>query len=310
ADSHIAIVHIDGNDVGERFKQTSNLKAIRILSKTVHEATEKAFDAVIEKTVEKYDKIMEALGLDSERAYPTIENKNILPIRSIVLGGDDVTFVCDGKLGIYFAKIFIEEFEKQKVNGEKLTACAGVAIIKTKYPFYRGYWLAEELCTNAKRERKDEKSAASFLDFHVSLGSIGGSLKMIRQRDFENRPQGSLLYRPFKIVPKDPFDELGLNHFLEKVSQLDLEIAQRLKIPDYGLPKNKINELREVLTLTEDAAREFVRALQYRGWKLPHIEGRQYQESLFADNKTPYFDMIEILRFYPEFALEENGEKA
>jgi hypothetical protein len=237
--------------------------------------------------------------------------RKILPIRPIILGGDDVTFVCDGKLGIYFAKTFIEKFQQTSINGKSLTACAGVAIIKTKYPFYRGYWLAEELCKSAKRKRKRDSqwSEASVLDFHVSLGGISGALDKIRQRYYGRddsqdgkKTQVDLLYRPFKIVPKDSFDEFGLDMFLERARQLDDE--------ETGLPKNKRHELREVLKLPEDARREYVRALEYRGRSLPEIKGRQFHKTLVENNETPYFDMIELLRFYPEFALKEIGAKS
>jgi hypothetical protein len=65
-----------------------------------------------------------------------------------------------------------------------------------------------------------------------------------------------------------------------------------------------------VLTRSEEAAREFVQALKYRERALPEIKGHQYAETLFENKKTPYFDMLEILRFYPDFALQEIGEKA
>lgn len=299
-DSHIAIVHIDGNEIGKRFKGASTLRAIRQLSKTVDAATLKAFDAVVTMAVKRYKDIMESLGFDADE-------KNALPIRPIVLGGDDVTFVCDGKLGIYFAKIFIEAFEQEKASdGKKLTACAGVSIIKTKYPFYRGYRLAEELCDSAKRARREElnknqSNDCSFLDFHVSLGGIDGPLDEIRAKHFRNKPQGNLLYRPFKIVPKEHFDDYSLELFLEN--------ARRLGDTEERLPGNKLNELREVLVLPEEATRRFVQELKYRGRRLPEIKGHQYAETLFENNLTPYFDMIEILSFYPEFALRENGDK-
>ena len=294
-DSHIAIVHIDGNDIGKRFKEASTLKAIRQLSKTVRLATEAAFKAIIAEAVEQYDNIMQSLGFDPDR-YPKTDGKNILPIRSIVLGGDDVTFVCDGKLGIYFAKIFIEAFERGRASDSgKLTACAGVAIIQTKYPFYRGVALANELCTNAKKKRKDARSQDSFLDFHVSLGGVAGKLTELRESYFQV-PQGSLLYRPFKVVPKD---EKSLDLFLSKVWQIQS-----------NLPNSQINRLREVLTFPEEATRKFVQELKWRKRRLPEIEGHQYAETLFEDGLTPYSDMVEILRFYPEFALQENGEKA
>ncbi|NUO83237.1 hypothetical protein HUU05_24455, partial [candidate division KSB1 bacterium] len=190
-DSHIAIVHIDGNDIGQSFKAAENLGAIRRLSVDVDETTRSAFKAVVQTSTEKYGKIMDSLGFD-DHSHPKLEGKKILPIRPIILGGDDVTFVCDGKLGIYFAKLFIEKFQETKINGESLTASAGVAIIKTKYPFYRGYWLAEELCASAKRKRKmnSDWGNASLLDFHISLGGVAGSLKDIRQRFYGRDESG------------------------------------------------------------------------------------------------------------------------
>jgi len=211
-----------------------------------------------------------------------------------------VTFVCDGKLGIYFAKLFIEAFENADKN---LTACAGVAIIKTKYPFYRGVELANKLCSNAKAMRKGKNSSASFLDFHVSLGGIAGTLQEMRKTHF-SAPQGSLLYRPFKIGFKEPSDEFSLDSFLQMTWQL-----QHTHDGKINLPNNKINELSEVLTLSKDAGQKFVQELKYRGRKLPEIEGSHYAETLFQDRKTPYFDMIEILRFYPDFVLREAGGK-
>ena len=383
-DSHIAIVHIDGNDIGEYFRRADGLEKIRKLSVDIDNATQVAFDSIIETIVGRYDDIMLSLGFDisldaRERRCPTehvltdgafsnlaqkknfpinflknlhrlknreygsekkfirafedelkkklsrekfqftdqqqnqliteAKKRKILPIRPIILGGDDVTFVCDGKLGIYFAKIFIERFQQTKINGKSLTACAGVAIIKTKYPFYRGYWLSDELCKDAKRKRKrnSQWSESSVLDFHVSLSGISGSLDKIRQQYYgrDDSPdrkgtQVDLLYRPFKIIPKDSIDEFSLDMFLEKARQLDDE--------ETGLPKNKRHELREVLKLPEFARCEYVRALKYRGRSLPEIKGLKYHVALVDNNITPYFDMIEILRFYPEFALKEIGK--
>lgn len=301
-DSHIAVVHIDGNEIGERFfKNAKELREIRALSKSVHDATANAFYDLMKLIVEKYATIMHSLGLEPEA---DATKRKILPIRPIILGGDDVTFVCNGKLGIYFAKYFIEAFEKGEASdGNKLTACAGVAIIKTKYPFYRGVELANKLCSNAKKIRKEKNSSASFLDFHIALGGIAGTLQEIRKAYF-HVPQGSLHFRPFKIVPKEPFDESSLDLFLEKTW-----FFQRTDEGKLNLPNTKIEELRHVLTLPEEATQKFVQELKYRRRKLPKIEGRHYEETLFQNGVTPYFDMIEILRFYPDFALREAGEK-
>ena len=217
-DSHIAIVHIDGNDMGTRFNDGSidSLPKIRNLSISVDEATQNAFVTLLNHIVENYDPVMEYLGFDNHlkddrRWYPMDKEfeRKILPIRPIILGGDDITFVCDGKLGIYFSKLFIEAFEKQPVSfGGELTACAGVAMIKTKYPFYRGYKLAEDLCGNAKKVRRAKNDSCSYLDFHISAGGISGTLEEIREKYFQTS-SGKLLHRPYKLIPESSKDEIS-----------------------------------------------------------------------------------------------------
>ncbi len=148
---------------------------------------------------------------------------------------------------------------------------------------------------------KTETCLILSLIFIISMGGIAGTLKEMRDIYFQ-APQGSLLYRPFKIVPKEPFDELSFDMFIEKARQLQYKNDGSI-----NLPNNKISELREVINLSEEAARKFVQEQKFRGRQLPDIEGHLYSESLFENNITPYYDMIEILRFYPDFALNENG---
>ncbi len=299
-DSHIAIVHIDGNNMGERFKAAKTLVDIRKLSKSVAEATENAFIDLLKHIVKKYDDIMESLGFDddskdSKFKYPTDNNRKILPILSVILGGDDITFICDGKLGLYFSKIFLKAFEGEPVHdGKKLTACAGVAIIKTRYPFYRGYRLAEELCGNAKKaSRKDKLNP--YIDFHISMGGLAGNLEVIRKQ-YADMPQGTLLFRPYKVLPEDENDEKSFDLLVKNTGTLK------------KFPKNKIKEMRDVMNLSEKATQTFVRKLAYRDLALPGIEGRSEFAKLIYDNdETIYFDMIELMEFYPDFELQDSG---
>jgi len=105
--------------------------------------------------------------------------KGIIPIRPIVLGGDDMTVIIRGDLAFQYVTEFMAQFEKETMNDEfknilqqaeldKLTVCAGVAFIKSSYPFYYGYELAEQLCKKAKdvAKKQNEKLAPSCLMFH------------------------------------------------------------------------------------------------------------------------------------------------
>ncbi|MFO0795670.1 MAG: hypothetical protein U0586_16595 [Candidatus Brocadiaceae bacterium] len=296
-DSHIAIVHIDGNGMGERFRKASSLETIRSLSTSVKNATEESLRSLLKEITSKFDDIQNALGFDTPEKklrFPKAKNKGEwhIPLRPIIIGGDDITFVCDGRLGVYFAKIFLEAFEKLEVrDGKKLSACAGIAITKTKYPFYRGYELAEQLCKNAKKRRKNEgKNEGSWLDYHIAYSGFSGTLDDIRDLHYE-AIQGTLIYGPYKLG-KD--DKLCFDTLIENIKTIKNKF-----------PRTKVKELRQVLTLGKEVTKRFMAELTARGLKLEIINS----DSLFENRKTPYFDMIELMEYYPSFELTDNKKE-
>ena len=148
----IAIVHADGNGLGKVVQVVGKKKDVfRDFSQKLDLATKEAANVAF-ATISKM-----------------FNNKTIIPIRPIVLSGDDMTVIIRGDLALEYTNAFIEAFEEktkeylgeilkeQKVfaeNKDNLTACAGIAYIKSSYPFYYGYQLAEELCGHAKKETK------------------------------------------------------------------------------------------------------------------------------------------------------------
>ena len=98
-----------------------------------------------------------------------------------------MTVIIRGDLAVPYTKAFLQAFElktKEKLGQilkensvfeegvDHLTACAGIAFIKSSYPFYYGYKLAEKLCTEAKNDTKSlagkgtNRLPASCLMFH------------------------------------------------------------------------------------------------------------------------------------------------
>lgn len=136
----IAVIHIDGNGLGEVIK---NLKtSLSQFSINLDKATKEAFN--IAKEGKK--------------------------VRDIILGGDDVTVICNANDALSFTKEFLENFELQTQAkiGSKLTACAGIAFTNEKYPFHYAVSLAEELCSQTKKQAKtlNKTLAPSSLMFH------------------------------------------------------------------------------------------------------------------------------------------------
>lgn len=306
-DSHIAIVHIDGNSMGSAFKSCKTLREIRSLSKSVKSSTNKSVEELLGIIIEKIE--------NDDYIYDYFDfNGHLLPIRPIIIGGDDITFVCPGKLGVYFAKIFMEKFaEKEGTKGDEkipLSSCAGVAITKTKYPFYRGYELAEGLCKSAKKKSRKEDNS-SWLDFHLAYGGFSGELDDIRKENYEGAA-GNLCLRPYRVVGKvndhRDFSKCikGIKHFKGMNDGDEGEESE-----SKGWPNSKIKELREVLTMGSNSAKIFIQEMSYRDRTLPKIEG--YPEckntGWLLENKkqvTPYFDMLELMEIYP-IKLEEKG---
>lgn len=145
AKNKLAIIHIDGNNLGQLIPSlTIPLSEFsKNLNKTTLEAYEKA------------------------RAGRKV--------RDIILGGDDVTVICDANYALEFTQVYLEEFEilSEKYLPQKLTACAGIAFANEKYPFHYAVSLAESLCSQAKKQSKSTNNtqAPSSLLFHNIEGS-------------------------------------------------------------------------------------------------------------------------------------------
>ena len=147
------------------------------------------------------------------------------PLIPLVLGGDDLTAVCDGRYALRFAAEYLAAFEAETQKrdeahfsgiipevamaawGEgRLGACAGVAIVKPHYPFHVAYELSEQLLRSAKavkqRVLKDGwPFPCSALDFHIHFDSSGGDLADIRSRmQPADGQHASLMKRPYVVT--------------------------------------------------------------------------------------------------------------
>ena len=151
----IAVVHIDGNNMGKKFEGCRTLserirRSIEIRRRTIAAFTTLVQDIaahIVEENIEgKNIKCYKgALVLESSQ-----EGSTFLPIRPLVLGGDDMTFVCAGKVAVEFANFVIRHLMENGID-----SCGGITIMNTNYPFFRGYQMAEELCGAAKQRMRE-----------------------------------------------------------------------------------------------------------------------------------------------------------
>jgi CRISPR/Cas system-associated protein Cas10 (large subunit of type III CRISPR-Cas system) len=293
--SYIAVVHIDGNGMGKVFSNINDLKELRNKSLAVSNKALTAMNSVIanlidvienDKKLQEPHKIFEQLNLYSEKN----SEKNIitLPIRPILVGGDDITFICEGRLGFYLAEKCIEFFydqkEREKKEKEKLMdgACAGVAIIKTHFPFYKAVKLAEELCAEAKKKSRNDKG--SYISYYYSSTTFSGKLESLREKTNLIK-QGNTYFGPYNIFNEnDPHSvknlKAGIKHFNEK------------------WPKNKVMKLREVIASNISKQELFEKELKEFNIELPNSKTK-----IWENGSTPFFDQIELMDFYLETLL-------
>lgn len=278
-ESYIAVVNIDGNEIGKMFLQQSKLEDCKDLSTKLNKAFEDAMESTINELIEdvnsKYWKIYsDRLKLKDDKLY--------LPIIPLFIGGDDLCFVCDGRLGIVLAQSVLEKIRQN--FGREISCCAGVAVAKLKYPFYQVYRLANSLCRSAKNQRKKDDSKDDYLDFHLISGAVSTSLEDVRKDFYELHDEKKLYERPYTIDK------------LEKTIKASKEMYKKW-------PNSKIKELRSVLYQGEAARKMFVSQIQSRQGKdklSMEFDGLyRFDDSLFSEDKTYLLDMIELMEMIP-----------
>lgn len=202
----VGLVHADGNGLGE---------LLRVLGDALKGADDKAYKDIFRAFSDGLTTATQEAAQAASKAIilPAAE-KQILPARPLVLGGDDVTIILRADLALPFTTAFLKAFEEEtaksmdKLKGafkesklptpdlpDKLTACAGICYMKCSQPFLAGHDLAEGLCKRAKtasRQQREERKLPympASLAFHKVQDSLLDDAKS--QFDKDHRIQDS-----------------------------------------------------------------------------------------------------------------------
>jgi hypothetical protein len=318
-ENYFAIVHVDGNNMGLKFRTCKSLTERRKLSREIRRKTEGAFADLLAKIIRmKRDNLFgNALTL----------KENYLPIRPLIIGGDDVTFLCPANMAILFTKTLVEildadtpaaapEHLTEKIS-RHMDACAGIAILPTKYPFFRGYELAEQLCDSAKKsmrkllpddlDSKENLSAediprgSSWLDFAILHGEQAPTLEQIRATEYRGA-RGNLHFGAYRLCNQNAPYKRDRLHNLENLLSCTTQFF-------YVMANNKVKELRGILQRGKDDTAKFLRQLHYQKQDLPEVPDwdnfKREENLLWHDDATPYVDAIELMDFYDEEAARQ-----
>jgi hypothetical protein len=143
-------------------------------------------------------------------------------------------------------------------NGNKLTACAGIAFVKSSYPFYYAYDLAESLCSMAKKDAKKPENprylAPSCLMFHKVQSSFVESFDKIVDKEL-TASGCSYVFGPYYLA-ETPY-RWTVDKLMEVCDLLDGEDGNALKSnvrqwltlqsQDAGMAKQKAERIVNIL---------------------------------------------------------------
>lgn len=329
--SYIAVVHADGNGMGDLIgilrdhladpdKNRKYIETMRAFSDAVEQASRQALHQLVLLLLHHCHRedgcIIGQAADESGRLVPLGQvnmardrekNRPYLPFRPIVCGGDDLTFVADGRLGLSLTAAYLDLFEKAAAEEcaaradvapylDRLRASAGISVVKSHYPFARAYALSEELCREAKRAWQRRVSA---MDWHFASAGLFGELEAIRDRHYAV-PAGRLEMRPISLRPVDG---------TWRTWPAFAHVVQEFLIgPAWTGKRNKVLGLREALRDGPDAVRQFRSAYELQG--LPALTGDDegdttgwvVDRALVAEGKGPrrcgYLDAIEATEFF------------
>jgi len=356
-DSFVAVVHADGNGMGKRVMLLGDMfdelpeyprayiHAMRELSIDLDNTAETAMKAAVKALVAT----LQHSQADGRPLYYSDGQINILPFRPIVFGGDDVTWVCAGPLGLALAHRYLVELENlllpsfpqllrgggipeakaKKIEQDFVAklpqhnrpyACAGIALVKTHYPFAQAYHISEELSKTAKKRvhvlRPDK--LASAIDWHYTTTGLTASLEDIRQREYTTLQGDKLHARPLMLDGR--YTWRNWDNFVRMWSAFSRWFDQR----------NKMLALREAVRNGPTAVTQFAAIERVRGGlPEPSLEPpekgllRRNSSELYFENgwvKVPadaqesiwqneergaYFDAIEIEKMFEPLVAAE-----
>ena len=175
-DSKLAVVYIDGNNMGAKVEQRTE--------------NETGFDDPINELRKFSGEIQETYVTEGvQQALEGIDENNF---RIVVSAGDEINFIVNAHDAFKCAKNYLDYL---KDKDQSASYCAGIAVFNSHAPYADVYRIAEEACESGKKKMKElGVDNAAFIDFHVCQGAIGLSLDRIRKEE-----NGKIISRPWMM---------------------------------------------------------------------------------------------------------------
>lgn len=308
----LAIIHADGNNLGLLIQQLfgemkdkgndSDIGFFRSFSAKLDKATKIAAQR-------SYKDVINGSGKQNNESGN--ETSRTATFRPIIIGGDDITVICRADQALGFTRSFLKYFKEETHNQFKdmgveclengVTACAGIAFVKSSFPFHFGYELAEVLCKEAKKVSKsiDSPISPSSLMFHKVQDSFVTDYENIKARDLLAKNAGIAFdYGPYFLIKQNQYT--SIDDLLEKVQELNDEEGNTIKTHlrqwltdlhgNKELAEQKIRRLLNVANAAKLKKLGLSQSTNGNGL----VEKRSSDDNKTTNDVTPVFDWLTI----------------
>lgn len=309
-DSNIAVIHIDGNNLGLRIRNLlkdkktyqDGVTAQREISYRINHAYKAVF-----ADMKQY---VEQTGKNHKRLQIKENNLFVIPI---VTAGDDITYVCNGRMALKSVEFFARAISgfsmaNQEGSGKKssdedpdnkysFSICAGIAFANSHFPFHIAYSVAEECCENAKKTAKMEENLqdgmiGNWVDFHICKNVQARNLKAMREREYATSLGEQFLIRPYYIANGTEKENTVFGNLAggtRALSNLEKNVDHfRTKIP-----RSFAKQLRNVYSLGRYETGYLGTFLQSRNHAMPDGGYEMYE-----GNRAKWYDALEIMELF------------
>ena len=192
--------------------------------------------------------------------------------------------------------------EKQAaVTKYGFSVCAGIAYMKSHFPFWVAYETAEECCGSAKERAKqpvhmDGERVGNFVDFQVCKNIHASDIEAVREKEYRTASGENLCLRPYFIETDMDYGFAENRKKLYTFSNLKTWIAYFSD--ETKIPRNFAKQLRNTYSEGENKVQLLQNFLESRNHKMPQLPketGGRNQNDLNAEQAIPQLQMRKAL---------------
>jgi hypothetical protein len=312
---YLAVLAADGNGMGSRSTKWREDGSKDFFQR---EARGECFFHAMRGTVRIA--LVEALVevFKEDAALISSGNRQKLPFRLMMLGGDDLLLVCDAIHVLYFVEKYAAQLANRPLkdlDNKPIDVGIGVAIVKETFPFHRAHTLAEQLAASAKRywrslrQPNSDEQPGSTVDWLAISEAWHEDVADVRRRDSLVRysvPGGAeetliLSRKPYRVLA---FEGARAGDSLKGL----LKTAQDATGKSFGrAARSQLKALAEVLP---HGRRQVDRALRQAPSEVRKVlggilRGKECEESVWREDTGPTFS-TSLLDFLELYELERS----